>query len=312
MVRSPVAHSLSSTRRVRCASPSYSDFDLGIGKELSNCDAKCKKALGDYSQVKARLQLLQAEESRINIKLRKAEVLQRAFDQKREVLEHRDNDQQRLREAEEHDRLTKEAQRNSERDRKERAREKMEATFMTRRTDVMRYRMGWEQTKRAYSAERESYTAELSERAKEDKMMKSARRQNLQDDLDDKLLKRAESRATERRRNADAVKARREKESQLRASFAREQREAARACSMAHFENRVTEKKGAVLESVRRKVDTSKSVASDLSKEMEKMLREESKLRDRIMHQKILLEETTPACTPHAISTPYLIRSPRR
>eukprot|EP01064_Diplonema_japonicum_P015073 TRINITY_DN2283_c3_g1_i1.p1 TRINITY_DN2283_c3_g1~~TRINITY_DN2283_c3_g1_i1.p1 ORF type:complete len:338 (+),score=108.51 TRINITY_DN2283_c3_g1_i1:89-1015(+) len=306
----PVASLFPSHKRpVRVERPNYGEHDIGLGKELVKYDTEKKKALDHYTGVKARLAMLQSEEAKVSIQLRKAAVYQRALDQKRQVTELKEVDRQRKFNYDEQSKTEKQQLRNYERDRKERARDRMEELFVKKKNDITKDKISWERTKLRYSKASQEYVTELTNRAKEDKETGVGRRQRIQDDLDTAVVNRVEERVKEKRLNEGLMRQRREQDISLRAAQAREQREIAKEHQQSFFENKVRDKKSAVVETAVRKVNSNKTAASDMAKEAARLEHEEYKLRQKLDQQKQLLLDIPH--TPLATATPRMVRRGR-
>ena len=297
---------LVSQRRVKLDRPNYGEHDVGVVQKLASCEKECKSATESYTRAKSRLAFLQSEEARNNIQLRRAQVHQRAIEQKKKLLEMRDTDKQRRNEITLRDQQEKTLVRELERDRKERVKDKMEELFIQKKNEVLKEKQGWEKTKLSYTTECGNLQQTLVSQAKEDKELRYGRRQRIQDNIDTRLLQRSEERARERRDNEEYLRDRREKEIAQRAIFAKDQRQAAKGVSTSHFEKRVRDKKTAVLAEASRRVASKKQAATEMTREITRLEALEVQIRQRVNEQKHLLEDVS---APLATITPRVTRN---
>ena len=190
----------------------------------------------------------------------------------------RDRDRRRKNETASRERIVKEDHRNQERDRKERARDRMEDLYHSKRNDILKEREDWNKMKSVFEEETRHYQEKLGDLNREDRATTKGRRQKLQDDFDTRLVQRTEERVTERRRNEDFLRERKEQQVKLLSETAREQREAAKSMQQMHFENMVRGKKRTVLADAGRKLATRKAVCNDIVKETQEVEMREMKV----------------------------------
>eukprot|EP01063_Lacrimia_lanifica_P023987 TRINITY_DN3191_c0_g1_i1.p1 TRINITY_DN3191_c0_g1~~TRINITY_DN3191_c0_g1_i1.p1 ORF type:complete len:283 (+),score=97.81 TRINITY_DN3191_c0_g1_i1:96-944(+) len=238
-----------------------------------------------------------------------AAVHQKAMMSKRELLDIRETDRLRREAMDRNETNEKEQARNAERDRKERAREKMEDLYVQKLDGIHKDRSNWMKEKKKHTQSCEEYVSYLGDMNRSERDRKSERRQNIQDDLVQRVQSAGENRVQERRRNEEFAKQRKAQEHRERQEAARLARDKALDYRQTHFENIVRTKKVAILEDADRKVTTSKVTARELETEANMVEQHERQLRNRIAEQKYALESMI-SSTPMATSTPRMVRKP--
>eukprot|EP01065_Artemidia_motanka_P008211 TRINITY_DN1410_c0_g1_i1.p1 TRINITY_DN1410_c0_g1~~TRINITY_DN1410_c0_g1_i1.p1 ORF type:complete len:316 (+),score=108.35 TRINITY_DN1410_c0_g1_i1:48-950(+) len=295
----------------RQQAPSYAEHDLGLLHKYTDAARERKETEEQYRRVKARLAGLESEEAKTRMRLQRAVVHARAQEGRRKVQQLREQDGRRRAEIEQHQKREKELLRNQERDRKERAREKLEGLYMSKRNEVDKLRNGWAKEKEKHEANTSQSLVELQAWAREARETSSQRRRQRKDDEELKLQRICEQRVRERFATEKMLKERVRQEEAERVALAREIRDRQRDFSTRQFDERVRARKKAVAADIQHRVDARKVHCADMRDEMESLERREAAVRRRLDEAKALLAENDPGglASPMAMATPRLLRS---